>query len=140
LAVKITRQTKNIVLLGSATSAAALRPGHERAPAALRAAGITDRLKAAGFHVTDLGDTATYVSQPDDEHPRARNVSAILKSLNDLRPRVEVAVKSGALPVILTGDCISVLAAIAGTRRYYRNVSLIYMDRDADLRDASTAW
>jgi arginase len=138
LAVKITRQTKNIVLVGSATSAAALRAGHERAPAALRAAGITDRLNAAGFHVTDLGDTATYVSQPDDEHPRARNVSAILKSLNDLRPRVEVAVKSGALPVILTGDCISVLAAIAGTRRYYRNVSLIYVDRDADLNVPAT--
>ena len=138
MAVKITRQTKNIVLLGSATSAAALRAGHERAPAALRAAGIADRLNAAGFHVTDLGDTATYVSQPDDEHPRARNVSAILKSLNDLRPRVEVAVKSGALPVVLTGDCISVLAVIAGTRRYYRNVSLIYVDRDADLNVPAT--
>jgi arginase len=138
LAVKITRQTKNIVLLGSATSAAALRAGHERAPAALRAAGIADRLKAAGFQVTDHGDTATYVFQSDDEHPRARNVSAILKSLNDLRPRVEVAVKSGALPVIFSGDCISVLAAIAGTRRYYRNVSLIYMDRDADLNVPAT--
>lgn len=138
MAVKITRQTKNIVLLGSATSAAALRAGHERAPAALRAAGISDRLKAAGFQVADLGDTATYVFQPDDEHPRARNVSAILKSLNDLRPRVEVAVKSGALPVIVTGDCISVLAAIAGTRRYYRNVSLIYVDRDADLNVPAT--
>ena len=138
MAVKITRQTKNIVLLGSATSAAALRAGHERAPAALRAAGITDRLKAAGFQVTDHGDTATYVPQPDDEHPRARNVSAILRSLNDLRPRVEVAVKSGALPLIFTGDCISVLAAIAGTRRYYRNVSLIYVDRDADLNVPAT--
>jgi arginase len=138
VAVKITRQTKNIVLLGSATSAATLRAGHERAPAALRAAGITDRLKAAGFHVADHGDTATYVSQPDEEHPRAKNVSAILKMLNDLRPRVEVAVKSGALPVILTGDCISVLAVIAGTRRYYRNVSLIYVDRDADLNVPAT--
>lgn len=138
MAVKITRQTKNIVLLGAATSAAALRPGLERAPAALRAAGIADWLKAAGFHVTDQGDTATYVSQPDDEHPRARNVSAILKSLNDLRPRVEIAVKSGGLPLILSGDCISVLAAIAGTRRYYRNVSLIYVDRDADLNVPAT--
>jgi len=138
LAVKITRQTKNIVLLGSPTSAAALRAGNERAPAALRAAGIADRLKAAGFQVGDQGDTATYVFQPDDEHPRARNVSAILKSLNDLRPRVEVAVKSGALPIILTGDCISVLAVIAGTRRYYRNVSLIYVDRDADLNVPAT--
>jgi arginase len=138
LAVKITRQTKNIVLLGSATSAAALRAGHERAPAALRNAGISDRLKAAGFQVADHGDTATYTFQPDDEHPRARNVSAILKSLNDLRPRVESAVKSGALPVILSGDCISVLGVIAGARRYYRNVSLIYVDRDADLNVPAT--
>lgn len=138
MAVKITRQTKSIALLGSATSAAALRAGHERAPAALRAAGLADRLKAAGFTVSDLGDTASYLFQPDDEHPRARNVSAILKSLNDLRPRVEVAIKSGALPLILTGDCVSVLAAIAGTRRYYRNVSLIYVDRDADLNLPAT--
>jgi arginase len=138
LAVKIIRQPKKIALLGSATSAAALRAGHERAPAALRAAGLIDRLKVAGFDVTDLGDTATQLFQPDDEHPRARNVSAVLKSLNDLRPRVEVAVKSGALPLILCGDCISVLATIAGARRYYRNVSLIYMDRDADLNLPAT--
>jgi arginase len=138
LAVKIIRQPKKIVLLGSATSAAALRGGHERAPAALRAAGLADRLKAAGFDVADHGDTATQVFQPDDEHPRARNVSAILKSLNDLRPRVEVAVKTGALPLIVSGDCISVLAAVAGTRRYYRKVSLMYMDRDADLNLPST--
>ena len=138
MAVKIVRQPKNIVLLGSATSAAALRTGLERAPAALRAAGIADQLTSAGFHVADHGDTATYLFQPDDEHPRARNVSAILKSLNDLRPRVEVAVKTGALPLILTGDCISVLAVIAGTRRFYRNVSLIYVDRDADLNVPAT--
>jgi arginase len=138
LAVKITRQPKNIVLLGAATSAAALRAGHERAPAALRTAGLADRLKSAGFAVADHGDTAIYAFQPDDEHPRARNVSAILKSLNDLRPRLEVAVKSGALPLILSGDCISVLAVIAGARRYYRNVSLIFVDRDADLNVPAT--
>jgi arginase len=47
-------------------------------------------------------------------------------------------VRSGALPLILAGDCISVLGVIAGTRRYYRNVSLIYMDRDADLNVPAT--
>jgi arginase len=138
LAVKITRQPKNIVLLGAATSAAALRSGSERAPEALRAAGIAERLKSAGFHVLDHGNTSFYVSEPDEEHPRAKNVTAILKMLNDLRPRVEVAVKSGALPVILSGDGVSVLGTIAGTRRYFRNVSLIYMDRDADLNVPAT--
>jgi arginase len=138
LAVKITRQSKNIVLMGAATSAAALSAGLERSAAALRTAGLADRLKSAGLQVADHGDTASYVFQPDSDHPRARNVPAILKALNDLRPRVEVAVKSGALPLILAGDCISVLAVIAGARRYYRNVSLIYVDRDADLNVPAT--
>jgi arginase len=138
LAVKIIRQPKKIALLGSPTSAAGLRAGRERAPEALRSAGLVDRLKSAGFEVADLGNTATYLFELDDEHPRARNVSAVLKSLNDLRPRVEVAVKSGALPVILSGDCMPVLATIAAARRYYRNVSLIYIDRDADLKEPAT--
>jgi arginase len=104
----------------------------------LRAAGLADQLRSRGFEVADLGDTSTYVFKPDEEYPRARNVSAVLKSLNDLRPRVELAVKSGALPLILSGDCISVLATIAGARRYHRNVSLIYVDRDADLNVPAT--
>jgi arginase family enzyme len=85
LAVKIIRQQKKIALLGAATSAAALRAGSERAPGALRGAGLSDRLKAAGFEVDDLGNTSTYTFQPDEEHPRAQNVLAVLKLLNDLR-------------------------------------------------------
>jgi arginase len=90
------------------------------------------------LHVLDHGNTSTYVSQPDEEHPRAKNVPTILKLLNDLRPRVEAAVKTGALPVIISGDRVSVVAAIAGARRYFRSVSLIYMDRDADLNVPAT--
>jgi arginase len=133
LAVKIVRQPRKIAIIGAPTSAAAHAPGHERAPAALRAAGLVDRLQAAGFEVTDMGDIKTQLSQPDPEHPRARNIPPLVAALNELRPHVEVAVKSGALPLILGGDCSIVLATVAGSRRYYRHVGLIYMDRDADL-------
>ncbi len=138
MAVKIVRQPKKIAVLGCPSSAAALRLGHERAPQALRAAGLLDRLTATGFEVVDHGDSLEQLFQLDDEHPRARNIPSVLKSLNDLRPRVEIAVKSGALPLILCGDCISVLATVAGVRRYHRNVSLIYVDRDADLNGPAT--
>jgi arginase len=133
LAVKIVRQPRKIAIIGAPTSAAAHAPGHERAPAALRAAGLVQRLQAAGFEVTDMGDIKTQLSQPDPEHPRARNIPPLVAALNELRPHVEVAVKSGALPLILGGDCSIVLATVAGARRYYRHVGLIYMDRDADL-------
>jgi arginase len=138
LAVKIVRQPKNIVLLGAPTSAAALTAGHEKAPAALRAAGLVSRLTAAGFTVVDHGDCATRISQPDNEHPRAKNVAEVLATLEELRPRVEIAVKTGALPLILGGDSSIVLAVIAGARRYYRSVGLVYMDRDAELSAPAT--
>jgi len=133
LAVKIIRQPKKIALIGAPTSAAAMSPGHERAPAALREAGLVARLQEVGYEVADLGDSRTQISQPDDEHPRARNLAAVLAALNDLRPRVEQAVKSGALPLVLGGDCAIALATVSGVRRYFRHVSLVWMDRDADM-------
>jgi len=138
VAVKIVRQPNKIALLGSPTSAAAMSPGREGAPAALRAAGLVERLRSAGYEVADLGDDPSQVYKPDEESPRARNLPAVLAALEALRPRVEHAVKSGALPLILSGDSSVALATVAGIRRYFRRVSLIYMDGDADLHTPAT--
>jgi arginase len=138
VAVKIVRQPNKIALLGSPTSAAAMSSGHEGAPAALRAAGLPDRLRSIGYEIADLGDDPPQVFKIDDESPRARNISGVLASLESLKPRVEQAVKSSALPLILTGDCSVVLATVAGLRRYFRHVSLIYMDRDPALNTPAT--
>lgn len=138
MAVRIVRQTKQIVLLGAPTSAAALAPGHEKAPQALRSAGLVERLQAAGYTVTDMGDDPVELYRPDEESPRARNLSRVVASLEALKPRVEAAVKTGALPLILAGDCSVALATVAGIRRYYRNVSVVYMDSDADLNIPAT--
>lgn len=138
MAAKIVRQPNKIALLGSPTSAAAMSLGHEGAPSALRAAGLIERLRSIGYDVADLGDDPPQLFKPDDESPRARNISAVLASLESLKVRVEQAVKSGALPLILMGDCSPVLATVAALRRYFRHVSLIYMDRDADLHTPAT--
>jgi len=138
VAVKIVRQPNKIALLGAPTSAAAMSAGHEGAPAALRAAGLIDRLRVAGYEVSDLGDDPPQLYKPDDESPRARNLPRVIAALEALKPRVEQAVKSTALPVILSGDCSVALATVAGARRYFRNVSMIYMDRDADLNTPAT--
>ncbi len=133
MAVKIVRQPNLIALIGAPSSAGAHAPGHEKAPAALRAAGLIERLSAAGFTVNDVGDVATQLFQQDDDSPRARNLAGVVRALNALRPKVEEAAKSGALPLILGGDCTIALATIAAVRRYYRHVGLLYMDRHADL-------
>jgi arginase len=138
VAVKIVRHSNKIALLGAPTSAAALSAGHEGAPAALRAAGLIDRLRSAGYEVLDLGDDPQQISKPDTESPRARNVDGVLKSIEALKPRVEQAVKSGALPLILGGDCSIALGTVAGARRYFRNIGMIYLDADADLNTPAT--
>lgn len=139
MAVRIVRQPKQIVLLGAPTSAAAMSAGHEKAPQALRAAGLVEKLQQIGYSVTDMGDDPIELYKPDEESPRARNLTRVVASLEALKPRVEAAVKTGGLALILTGDCSPALATVAGVRRYYRGASVVYLDSDADLNVPATS-
>lgn len=133
LAVKIVRQPKKIALIGAPSSAAAFSLGSEKAPAALRAAGLVERLQSAGYEIMDHGDCAPRLFADDEEHRRARNLAEIVAGLNDLKQRAELAVKSGALVLVLGGDCAQVIGLLAAARRYQHHLSLLWFDRDADL-------
>lgn len=133
MAVKIARHPNKIALIGAPSSAAGFAPGTEKAPAALRAAGLVERLQTIGYEVTDFGDCATRLFADDDEHKRARNLPEIAAALNDLKPRVEQAAKSGGLILVLGGDCVQSVAVLTGARRYYKQISLLWFDRHADL-------
>lgn len=139
MAVKITRQASKIALLGAPVSAGAHAPGPERAPLALRQAGLVERLMAAGFEVTDMGDIPQHAFAVDDESPRARNIRSVVAANLALKPHVELAVKSGALPVILGGDCTIALGVIASVKRYFPHVGLLYCDGHADLNTPATS-
>jgi len=133
LAVKIVRQPNKIALIGAPSSAAGFAPGTEKAPAVLRSAGLVEKLQSIGYEVTDFGDCAPRVFADDEEHKRARNIPEIVAALNDLKPRAELAAKSGGLVLVLGGDCVQTVAVLTGARRYYKHLSLLWFDRDADL-------
>jgi len=138
LAVKIVRQPKKIALIGAPSSAAAFLAGSEKAPAALRKAGIVEKLQLIGYEVVDHGDCAPRLFADDDEHKRARNLPEIVAGLNDLKTHAEIAIKSGALVMVLGGDCAQIIGLLTGARRYYRHINLLWMDRDADLHTPAT--
>ena len=138
MAVKIVRQPKKIALIGAPSSAAAFEPGLEKAPAAIRAAGLVEKLQSAGYEVLDHGDCAPHHFSQDDEHPRARNAAEVVAGLNELRLRAEQAVKSGALLIVLGGECVQAMGVVAAARRYYKHVNLLWVDRDADLNTPAT--
>ena len=138
MAVKIVRQPKKIALIGAPSSAGAFSPGTEKAPTALRAAGLVERLQGAGFEVTDYGDCAPRLFADDEEHRRARNLTEIVAGLNDLKTRAEIAMKSGALVLVLGGECVQAIGLLTGARRYYKHINLLWFDRDADLNTPAT--
>jgi arginase len=92
-----------------------------------------EKLQAAGYEVIDHGDCAPRLFADDEEHRRARNLTEIVAGLNDLKLRAELAVKSGALVLVLGGDCSQVIGLLTGARRYYKHINLLWFDRDADL-------
>src|SRR5215472_13392234 len=67
------------VMIGVPSSAGAHHAGQERAPDALRAAGLAERLGAAGESVLDMGNLpgAKFVS--DRDHPGGRNLTAVVR-------------------------------------------------------------
>src|SRR5260370_36445462 len=138
LAVKIVRQPKKIALIGAPSSAAAFETGLEKAPAALRAAGLVEKLQSAGYEVGDYGDCAPRLFAQDYEHPRARNAAAVVAGLNELRLLVEQAVKSGALLLVLGGECVQAMGVVAGARRYYKHINLLWLRAHGDFNTAPT--
>jgi arginase len=121
------------VLIGVPTSAGAHHAGQDRAPAALRAAGLLDRLRGAGVAITDAGDLPGAVFAPDHVHPRARNLAAVVRVAEQVADAVEREVRAGRRPLVAGGDCTITIGVIAGFQRAHPDVGLIYVDGDADL-------
>ncbi len=121
------------VLIGVPTSAGAHHAGQDRAPAALRAAGLIERLQAAGVRVTDAGDLPGSVFAVDHEHPTARNLAAVVTVARTVADAVAREVAAGRRPLVVGGDCTITLGAVAGFRRVHPNVGLAYVDGDPDL-------
>jgi arginase len=126
------------VLIGVPTSAGAHHAGQDQAPAALREAGIVGRLQAAGVPITDAGDLPGSVFAVDHEHPRARNLAAVVSVARSVAGAVGTEVAAGRRPLVVGGDCTITLGVIAGFRRVHPDVGLAYVDGDADLGALST--
>jgi arginase len=121
------------VMIGVPSSAGAHHAGQDQAPAALRRAGLLDRARAAGVAIEDAGDLPGAVFAVDHEHPRARNLDAVVRVAHEVAEAVAKHLDSGRLPLVVGGDCTITLGVIAGFRRSHPDVGLIYVDGDADL-------
>jgi arginase len=130
--------TRALTLIGVPCSAGAHHGGSERGPAALRAAGLLDRLRQAGWEVSDAGDLPPRVFTADPAHPRARNRDAVVQACRDVARATSQAIAAGQIPVLVGGDCSITAGAVAGCLAQRPDTGLLYLDGDADLRTPQT--
>jgi arginase len=118
-------------VLGVPTSAGAFAPGQELAPAALREAGLLDRLRAGGVEVADLGDSPVWRWRPDTARPRAQNLAEVARIARETGDRVARARLDQRPLLVLGGDCTIELGTVAG--HVDDDVGLVYFDVHPDL-------
>ena len=125
--------SNHLVIVGAPSSAGAYAPGQEKAPAALRAAGLLEFLSAGGITVDDRGDVSGFRWRADKANPRAMNATAASTVAKATAERVASALAADAAVLVLGGDCTVELGTVAGALRGTQSVGVVYIDLDTDL-------
>ena len=120
-------------IIGAPSSAGAYAPGQERAPEAMRAAGLLSQLTERGIAVNDRGDVPGFRWRVDRENPRAMNAERVAAVARAVADRVATSLAEGASLLVLGGDCTVELGTVAGASLDIDDFGLVYIDLDADL-------
>jgi arginase len=122
-------------VLGVPTSAGAFAPGQEKAPQALRDAGLLGLLRDAGIAVSDHGDRPVWRWRPDRERPRVQNLDTVVSIVRETAARVADAAATGEVTLVLGGDCTVGIGTVAGhvAAAPDQRIGLTYLDSHADL-------
>jgi arginase len=128
-----------LALVGVPTSAGTHGPGQEKAPGALRAAGLVRALEAAGVEVRDEGDLPVAMYRAAVADPRQRDLDGVAEAAGRVADRVAEVLDQGRTPLVLGGDCTITLGVVAGLARHGGDdFGLLYFDGDADLSTPAT--
>lgn len=135
-----------INVLGYPSSAAAYCVGVERAPTALREAGLVAALQAAGHQVEDRGDLPVHLWKPDRERPRVQNLDEEIEALRALADAAAPLVATDSRLLVLGGSCTVALGLCAAVADAGIEPHLVYVDRHLDLNtpdsttEGSLSW
>ncbi|WP_345496003.1 arginase family protein [Nocardia callitridis] len=133
------RKPFELSLLGVPSSAGSYAAGQERAPRALREAGLIRALLDAGIGVIDRGDLPEQIWAPDSAAPRAQNAAAVVESVTALAGRVHDELERQRRVLVVGGNCTVATGAVAGLQRHLRTpCGIVYVDRHFDMNTPET--
>ena len=134
---------RTVSILGVPLSYGASMAGVDMGPAALRVAGLTQRIAALGYPVRDLGDLRLErpqsIPKADDKLQYLKEITA---ACTQLAADVEDIMDADQLPLVLGGDHSIAMGSIAGVSSYFRrrseSLGLIWFDAHADMNTPET--
>lgn len=129
---------RQLSVIGAPSSAGAYAPGQEKAPRAMRDAGLMDLLREGGLKVHDHGDVKGFRWCADRESPNAMNIGAASRVANDIAKLMEQVTADDNVGLVLGGDCSIEIGTVAGVARVSESIGLVYFDLDTDLNTPET--
>lgn len=128
-----------IGLLGVPMDLGADRRGVDMGPSAIRYAGLSDKLRALGHDVVDLGS----VRVPEAEighpgNPQLKYLDQIITATRETASRVEEQLNEGGAAVVLGGDHSIALGSISGAGNALGKIGVIWFDAHGDFNTTET--
>jgi arginase len=134
---------KKVAMLGVPMDLGGGRRGVDMGPSGIRIANLEARVRELGVEFEDRGNVA--VDQPESlapTDPKARFLSEIAGSCEELRDRVGAALEEECFPLVVGGDHSIACGTVAGMSRHYHargeKIGLIWFDAHADMNTPET--
>jgi arginase family enzyme len=122
-------------VIGAPLNSSARPGGEELAPAALRRAGLLERLGAE-----DDGDIAARVRPAErDAASGVLGLPGLLAAGDELCDRVDAVLASGRRPLVVGGDCSLLLGVGFALRRRFERPGLWFVDGHTDTYDGASS-
>jgi arginase len=137
-------QGRRVSIIGAPCGFGASIAGVDLGPAAMRVAGLRQRVAGLGYEVRDLGDLRMECpAEPPPPGEKLRFLREISDACGQLAKDVKKTLESSELPIVLGGDHSIAIGSVAGVTSFYRQrgetVGLLWFDAHADMNTPETS-
>uniref|UniRef100_H2RY06 Arginase n=2 Tax=Takifugu rubripes TaxID=31033 RepID=H2RY06_TAKRU len=132
------QQRSRVGLIGAPFAKGQPRPGVDRGPDLIRAAGLLNRLQEQGNEVKDYGNLTFEELEEDEPVGGVKHVRAVGGANQRLSEAVRAVKMDGRVSVMLGGDHSLAIGSIHGHAAAVGPLSVVWVDAHADVNTALT--
>ncbi|TDM07014.1 arginase [Macrococcus lamae] len=134
---------KTVEIIGAPCAFGQRKLGVNMGPNAMRYAGLVERIEGTELTVEDKGNIASPAidmkKYRGEQEGGLRNLEEVTEFCETLCDEVDQTIQSGKFPLVIGGDHSIAMGTIAGVKRHYDNLGVIWYDAHGDLNIADSS-